>query len=280
MSALLNKPLDFGRRFAKIYISQRLSQAAAALSYYFTMTLFPLLIVLYTLLGNSYEKAMRAVSLAEKLMAADTANSIREFLAYIAVHNSGAMMIAGITMLATTASAAVRSLSATIGNMQGGARFYGIKSFPFSIIFSLAFTIAIYVSMLIMLTGREFIRGLNSLLPFVDISHSWNYLRFIVLAGIVFVLFWIAYAFSKRKTDTYNTFPGAFFATLGMVAVSIGFSVFLSASQRYPLIYGSIASLILLMFWLYVSSLVVYCGAALNIVLRDMKADAASKKDS
>ena len=68
------------------------------------------------------------------------------------------------------------------------------------------------------------------------------------------------------------------FGSLGMVAVSIGFSVFISASQRYPLIYGSIASLILLMFWLYVSSLVVYCGAALNIVLRDMKADTEEEK--
>ena len=37
------------------------------------------------------------------------------------------------------------------------------------------------------------------------------------------------------------------------------------------MVYGSLASLILLMLWLYFCSLVIYCGAAFNIVLRDMK---------
>ena len=268
------KLFEFGRRFADIYLNQRLPQAAAALSYYFTMTIFPLLVVLYTLLGNNYEDAMRLLSVADKFLAADTAEYIRQFIQYVALHNSKTMMIAGVSVLITTASSAVRALTKTIGIMQGGARYYGLKAIPFSVIFSFIFTAVIYLSMLILLTGRTFFNSMIELMPFLEGYLPWNYIRFFVLGIIVFAMFWIVYSFSRRIGEHYMTVPGAALATVGMIAVSLSFSVFLSASARYPLIYGSIASVILLMFWLYASSLVLYCGAAFNIVLRDMKAEA------
>ena len=89
--------------------------------------------------------------------------------------------------------------------------------------------------------------------------------------GIEYLLFWGIYLVSCKKGEAYDTFPGAILATLAMVAVSYVFSAFIGASVKYPMVYGSLASLILLMMWLYFCSLVIYCGAAFNIVLRDMK---------
>ena len=154
------------------------------------MTFFPLIICLYTLLGNSYEKAVRILSFAEHLMAAETVSYLRDFLSYVAANNSSAMMVAGITVLVTSSSAAVRSLQATIGEMQGKQRYQGIMGFIFSIVFSLLFLAAIYFAMLVMLTGRSFMLKLNSFLPFIDISNSWNSMRFVVLAAIDYVIIW------------------------------------------------------------------------------------------
>ena len=67
------------------------------------------------------------------------------------------------------------------------------------------------------------------------------------------------------------TEDGALAATLAMVGVSIAFSLFIGASARYPLVYGSLASVILLMFWLYTACVVIYCGAAVNIALRNVR---------
>ncbi|MBR1456201.1 MAG: YihY/virulence factor BrkB family protein [Oscillospiraceae bacterium] len=47
--------------------------------------------------------------------------------------------------------------------------------------------------------------------------------------------------------------------------------MFSNASARYPLVYGSITSLILLMFWLYISCQIIFIGAALNVALRDIR---------
>ena len=237
------------------------------------MTLFPFLIILYTLLGNSYAKAMRILAFAKNFIAEESAETIADFLRYVAANNSTAMMIAAVLLLATTASAAVRSLQATIGEMQGGQRFQGLTDFVFSVIFSLLFVAAIYFAVLVMLTGRQFIRWLNGILPFVDIGNSWNTLRFVVLAAIDYLMVWGVYTVSKRRGDRYPTSPGALLATLAMVGVSAAFSLFIGASARYPLVYGSLASVILLMFWLYTACLVIYCGAAFNIALRNVRAE-------
>jgi membrane protein len=254
-----------------MYTEGRLARAAAALSYYLTMTFFPLIICLYTLLGNSYDKAMQVLNFAENLMAAETVGYLEDFLYYVASNNSTAMMAASVVVLITSSSAAVRSLQGTIADMQGGQRFQGALGMLFSVIFSLLFVAALYFAILVMLTGSSVIDKLNQFLPFVDIRPSWTYLRFIILAGIDFAIVWGVYRVSKRSWDTYRTWPGAVLTTLAMVVVSYVFSVFFSASAKYPLVYGSLAAVILLMLWLYVVCTVILLGAAFNIVLRDLK---------
>ena len=126
-----------------------------------------------------------------------------------------------------------------------------------------------YFAILVMFTGRSFLDLLSGYLPFVDVGASWQWLRFILLALIEFAIFWGVYEASKRRSDAYSVIPGAIFSTAAMVGMSFVFSVFIAASARYPLVYGSLASLILLMFWLYLSCQIIFWGAALNVALRN-----------
>lgn len=259
-----------------IYTRVKIPRASAALCYYLTMTLFPLIICLYTLLGSNYDRALQAVNFLEQFLSAQTVRNVRSFLGYVATHNNKAMLLAGATVLITTASAAMRSVQATIGEMQGGQRFEGLMDFVFSVIYSLAFLASMYFGMLVLITGSSFLEWINGLFPFVDISSSWQYLRFLLLGGTVFVIVWGLYIVARRKSDSYITFPGAILSTMGMVAVSLVFSAFIGVSARYPLVYGSLASMILLMFWLFLSCQVIFAGAALNITIRDLKEQGAN----
>ena len=155
--------------------------------------------------------------------------------------------------------------------MQGGVKFKVVMYFAFSIVFSLVLLAAIYFAVLVMLTGRQFIKFINELLPFIDISGSWNWMRFIVMGGIFFVLIWGVYEAAKRNIDDYSTFPGTLITTVVLVVFTLVFSEFIGRSARYPLVYGSLASLILLMLWLYSCCIVIYSGAAINIALRDTR---------
>lgn len=268
---MLDKIVRFVKNFIRIYTDTQVTIASAALSYYFTMTFFPLIICLYTMLGNSYDQAMRIVQFLKSFASEEAIDLISDFLVYVASNNSPAMMVAGLAVLVTSASAASRSIQTTIGRMQGGVKFKAFMYFAFSILFSLVFLAAIYFAMLVMLTGRQFITTVNKLLPFIDISHSWNWMRFLVMGGIFFVLAWGVYETAKRNCDEYSTFPGTVVTTVALVAESLLFSVFIGRSAKYPLVYGSLASLILLMLWLYSCCLIIYVGAAVNIALRDTR---------
>lgn len=268
---MLDKIVCFVKNFIRIYTDTQVTIASAALSYYFTMTFFPLIICLYTMLGNSYDQAMRIVQFLKSFASEEAIDLISDFLVYVASNNSPAMMVAGLAVLVTSASAASRSIQTTIGRMQGGVKFKAFMYFAFSILFSLVFLAAIYFAMLVMLTGRQFITTVNKLLPFIDISHSWNWMRFLVMGGIFFVLVWGVYETAKRNCDEYSTFHGTVVTTVALVAESLLFSVFIGRSAKYPLVYGSLASLILLMLWLYSCCLIIYVGAAVNIALRDTR---------
>ena len=234
------------------------------------MTFFPLIICLYSLQGNNYAKALQIIEFLDQFVSAETTRTLKSFIVYVSMSHNTAMFFAGLTVLLTSASAAVRALQGTIGEMQGGGRFQGLRDFLFSLIFCLAFLASLYFGIIVMFTGRDFLELLNGWLPFIDISSSWQWVRFRLLGGITLVIFCGIYVVSKRRCDRYRILPGAAFATAGMVVMSWIFSGFIAASTRYPLVYGSLASLILLMFWLFLCCQVIYLGAALNIALRNV----------
>ena len=240
------------------------------MSYYMTMSTFPLFICLYSLLGNNYAKAMQILEFLNEFLSAETIRTLRGFLAYVAMSHSTAMLIAGLMILLTSASAAVRTLQGTIAEMQGMRRYQGLRDILFSLLFSLAFLAAMFFGIVVMFTGRDVLELLNGWLPFIDISNSWQWIRFLLLGGIALVDFCGIYAVSRPHRDRYAILPGALLATLGLVVMRWAFSVFIAASTRYPLVYGSLASLILLMVWLFFCCQVIYVGASLNIALRDL----------
>lgn len=266
------------RRFGTLYTEKRLTRASAALSFFLTSTLFPLLIILYTLLGSSAERLGRLVSFARELMAEKSALIIEDFLRYVAENNSQTMMMAALLLLLTSASAAMRTLQATIGELQGQPRYRGMKDFLFSLIFSLLFTAALYFAILVMLTGREILTWLNGFLPIFDISGVWQLLRYPLLAAIQYALICGLYTVSLPHSERYPIGAGALLATLLLVGVSVAYSAFIGASSRYPLVYGSLASVILLMMWLYTCCLVIVSGAALNVALRDQRREKRQKR--
>ncbi len=260
------------KRVVFYYNYKQIPLAAAALCYYLVMTFFPLIICLYTLLGNNYAGALSILSFAEDVLSADTLRTIRVFLNYVAVNHSSAMFFAGLLVLLISASAGVRSIMATLGRMQGEPRFTAVTGMLFSILYAVAFLVTIWFGILVMFTSRDLLGRLNEALPFIDISGGWLWMKYLLLGGMLFLVLWRIFRSSRAKGLVFPCWPGALIGTLAMLAVSFLFSVFIAASTRYPLVYGSLTSVILLMLWLFFSSQAMYVGAAFNFALRDLRA--------
>jgi uncharacterized BrkB/YihY/UPF0761 family membrane protein len=144
---------------------------------------------------------LQILELVDRFLSAETTRYIKSFLEYVAENRSPAMLFGGLTLLLTSASSAVHSLQTTIGEMQGGTRYKGLRDFLFSVVFSLAFLAAMYFAILVMLTGQDFLELVESFIPVLKISRSWTWLRFLVLGGIEFVILWGMYEASLRRED-------------------------------------------------------------------------------
>ena len=104
-----------------------------------------------------------------------------------------------------------------------------------------------YFGILVMMTGKSFLQLLERLVPVLHISSAWNWMRFLLLGGLVFLGLWGVYVVSGlRLHQNRPAAPGAFAGTVGIVLMSGIFSAFIAVSTRYPLVYGSLASIILL----------------------------------
>ena len=271
MGAVFLKELGIIRRFFRhlldLFTTHQLTTSAAGLSYYITMTFFPLLICLYTLLGNNYDQAVRVIEFLQPLVPERSYSAITGYMEYVSDNYSITMMVLALSVILFTASAGVRSLETTIGRMQGRQRYEGVFFFFFSVVLSLAFLFTIYFGIVVMFTGESMLSHVSIALPYLQIDDVWVNMRYPLLFVLTFILNILTYLVCRSREQRYSVVPGALTATLLMVGVSALFSLFINASIKYPLLYSSLASLILIMFWLYCCCLVVYIGAAINIAL-------------
>ena len=114
----------------------------------------------------------------------------------------------------------------------------------------------------------EFIGRKYSCPTFFD---AWLNGRYLLISAVLFVLLLGLYYAPKRSEDKYPVLPGAAFSSLATLLISPLFSKFIGHSVKYSLIYGSIASLVLLMLLIYMCCMIVYIGAAVNVALYNVK---------
>ena len=96
----------------------------------------------------------------------------------------------------------------------------------------------------------------------------WQYLRFILLAAIMFGILGLLYVVSQdRKQPAKAILPGVAIAMTAWLIVSIGFSVYVENFANYSVIYGTLGAVIVLLMWLYMTSFILILGAEYNASL-------------
>ena len=252
-----------------MYFRRSIPRASAALAYFLTMTFFPLIICLYALFGDNFSTALRVLNYLQRFLSPSAAEMIRNYVYHVAQSRSSSLLIAAVTILVTSASGAIRVIQSTIGDLQGGHRFRAWGDFLISFLLALALLFAVYFSIVVMLTGYDFLILVRKYFSIGFAAPAWLRIRYLLLGSLALVILWGIFAVTKRRADHYHVFPGAALSTIAIVIMSNLFSIFIAASARYSLVYGSLASLILLMFWLYLVCQIIFIGAAFNVALRD-----------
>ena len=61
------------------------------------------------------------------------------------------------------------------------------------------------------------------------------------------------------------------FCTVGWLIVSLGFSFYINNFSNYSKIYGGLGAVIVLMTWLYITSIILIIGGEINSVIANIR---------
>lgn len=261
----------FGRivhDIVETFFETHIMRNSAALAYFLIMSIFPLLLCIVAILGNLNLQQRELFSILFDFIPEAAAKVINEFLAYVSGNMSKIMMVLGITSMITTSAAALRVIMGVIGDVQGEKRFQGLFGHFMSFLLSLGFLASVYLSGLVIMTGEWFHTFLQDIFKTWDMSSAWLWIRFLILFAIMFSILLMIYVVSApKKTKIRERVIGAVSAGVLMVVVSAIFSRIISTSARYTVVYGSLASIIILMVWMYACSIIILMCNVLSVAI-------------
>ncbi len=96
---------------------------------------------------------------------------------------------------------------------------------------------------------------------------DWQWIRFWVLFCLVMLFVLLTYRMAApRGKPRPPILTGGVLASAALVCASMLFSWFIGMSSRYSLVYGSLASVIILLVWLYLCGNILILGNVFNYV--------------
>ena len=134
-------------------------------------------------------------------------------------------------------------------------------------IVSLAFALIVIVFgekiLTMVLEGIEFMLGIS-----YEISDLWKSLRWVFAFALYFLMVTVNYyIIPSERHKLKEILPGSIFATVGMLLVTLVYSKytdFALTEGNYNILYGSLATIVALMFWFYFISWVQCLGVMFN----------------
>lgn len=251
---------------------------AAQLSYYLILSLFPFLIFFLNLLSYTPIARNDVLHSLIVLLPSDTQRLILGLLVETISKSSDTLLslgaITGIWAASKGSMSLIRSLNKAY-DVEEKRSYLELRAI------AILFTVGLLVLLLIVLSTLVFgeILG-NKLFDYLDMTQNfmeiWEYLRIIISLGSMILIFSLLYKFSpslrnSSKINFKHTLPGAVFTSLGWIFISGLFSYYVNNFGNYGKTYGSLGGIIVLLIWLYISSIIIITGGEINATVRELE---------
>ena len=272
-------PVSFAVDSGRLYLRVGASRSAAALSYFLILTLFPLLVCVNYFIGLFHLDLENLLLSLNQILPDGVLIVMEDYLGYVAQSQSRALLLASLFTILISASAGLRTLLAAMDELHGRSNPRPIRRVVFSVALSVLFLLTVYLSVVVIFTGEWFFwlledhlpQRVAELLPLSALSGLWRWMRYLLLFCFVLLLVLIVYrAGTPRGAMRLPVVAlSSLLAAMAISAASVLFSWFIGISSRYALVYGSLASLIILLVWLYLCGNLLLLGAVVGRVLEN-----------
>jgi membrane protein len=248
----------------------RATQAAASLAYYIFFSLFPLLLVLISLTSSvlrSDQAQQRTISFIQD--AVPVSQQLLEQNIDRVLDLRGTVGIIGLVSLLWSASGAFTILSQNINQAWEKSE---TRNFLGKRLVGLGMIGAIFLLLLLSLTSTTLVNLLPQLTtPLqefgINVSNLWSLVARLISWIFTFGMFLALYHWVPNTDVSWRAAAwGATVAGIGWEIAKAGFAWYLrSGLVQYELVYGSLGTVVALLFWIYLSSNVALLGAHISV---------------
>lgn len=129
---------------------------------------------------------------------------------------------------------------------------------------------AIGMMMVLIVLGNNIFNWLLQFVPGLSVfSGLFRYGKYLCMLVVLIIFFLLIYMnVPNRRSKIRYEFFGALFSTIAWLVFSWAFSFYISNFGNYSVTYGSLATVVIFILWLYGTMNIIFVGAEMNVVLR------------
>ncbi|WP_080055938.1 YihY/virulence factor BrkB family protein [Spirosoma aerolatum] len=270
---------SFLKRMATQIIDNDTSERAASVSYSLILAVFPTIIFFFTLIPYIPipDLEEQVMGFLQRVLPGDTFSTVDTTIRDIINRpRSGVLSLGFVLALYSATSGLVALMQAFNSSYHSAERrsFLKIRAIAVGLTFTLAFALILAVVVLIIggiVSDYLLHFGFFNNVVFVNLLTIGRYLIvFAVFVGSISVI----YRFGPNVNMKWLfILPGAVTASVLIVLITLGFSFYVANFGSYNKLYGSIGTLIALMIWINLISLVLILGFEMNVALYNLEGD-------
>jgi membrane protein len=252
------------------FTDDKITKLSGSLAYYTVFSMGPLLVVIISLCGLFLEREAvegKIYSVLQGFVGQDTAAQLQDMIrnASIGDKSTVAVIIGGVTLLigATTVFAEIQDSINSIWGLKpkpkrGWLKMLQNRFLSFSVIVSLGFLLLVSLSVTAIIEGI----GTRLQASFPDVTVVVFYVINLVLTlGISMLIFAVIFkVLPDAKIRWKDVFFGALVTAVLFLIGKFGISLYISQT-KVGSTYGAAGSLVILLVWVYYSSIILYLGA-------------------
>jgi membrane protein len=270
-------PLKLTQLAIKKIGEDELSTRSAALSYYFILALFPMLLFLVSLVGvfagPGSQLRDSIISGLGRLAPGSASELVHSVVNQTFKSSSGLKLAMGLLGALWAASG---GMSAVVVSLNVVYRVKETRPWWKQKLTILGLTLAlaalIIVALVLVLYGGKIGQLLATQIRLSEVFRiAWKVLQWPLSFAAMFLSFSIIYYFAPNLEERkwYWVTPGAVLGVALWLIASLGFRLYLHFFNSYSATYGSLGAVIILMLWLYITGFAILIGGEANWVIEN-----------
>ncbi|REL37997.1 YihY/virulence factor BrkB family protein [Rhodohalobacter sp. SW132] len=274
---LINSPIGIDRsgwkkvlkRVMERIVEDNIPIVSAGVAFYAFLAIFPGIMALFSIYGlaTDAQSAQEQITRLAEVMPEEAISLIEGRVNNLMETSATALgwgTLFGILIALWSANRGIKSLFTGLDiaySVENGRGF--IKQYAVTLAFTLATIVVIIVSLAFIVLFPVLVNTIG--FP-ETVGSLITWLRWPVLAIIVITAISLIYQHGpSRETPGFQwVVLGATMSTIVWLIASWGFSVYVSNFGNYGEMYGSLSAVVILLFWLFITSFIILLGGELN----------------